>query len=264
MKKAVILLAAAIALSARELTLSGVVQSSEQSKIAARSSGFVQKVYVTEGDEVKPGQLLYSVDTSDLDAQKTRTRLQIQQARFEKNMYQNRYEDAKRNYERYMRLYEKEMVAKYELEQMELKMQNLHDLVAIINRRVKQAKASLQAIENRYEHYRVKAPVGGTVVQKNIKPGELAMPGQPAMVISNRKELKLVTKVSQKQMGRIKEGMKATVLAESSGYEGTGVITAVLPAADPASHTFTVKITLDGSESLYPGMYAKAVIEGGQ
>ncbi|MGM0533092.1 MAG: efflux RND transporter periplasmic adaptor subunit [Campylobacterota bacterium] len=262
MKKIIVLLAAAAAVYAGGMTFGGVITSTQQTTVAASGQGFVKEVFVSEGDTLSKGQRLYSIDTSQLDAQKTQTMLQVQQAEFEKNMYQNRFDDANRNYGRYKRLYAKDMVSKHELEQMRLKMQNAKSLLSIQKRRVQQAKASLQAVKSRYAYYELTAPVSGTVIEKNVKPGQLSTPGAPAVIISNQNELKLVADISQKQRKNIKKGMKVTVIAESAGYEEEASVTAVLDAADAQTHTFRVKITLEKTDGLYAGMYAKAVVKG--
>jgi len=68
--------------------------------------------------------LLYTIDSKEIDLAKTQVQLAISQARLAVQMNQNMYNNVKINYERFKRLYKKGMVAKYELENMELMEKN--------------------------------------------------------------------------------------------------------------------------------------------
>ena len=76
-------------LMAEALTLSGSVISDNQKMITSRFMGFVTDVKVSEGEFVKKGQLLYTIDSKEIDASLTQVRLGISQAQLSLQMYQN-------------------------------------------------------------------------------------------------------------------------------------------------------------------------------
>ncbi len=252
MKKILIfLMITSMSLLAETVTLSGSIISDNQKMITSRFMGFVTKVNVSEGDFVKKGQLLYEIDSKEIDSAKRQAELSLQ-------MYQNQLENIKRNLERHKRLYEKDMVAKYKVEELELAYKNTQDMVNI-------AKARLDEVYNQYRYLKIKAPNDGVIIAKNIKVGEMAMPGMPAIVLADLSDLKVQVEVSENNMKKIYIGKKVKVNIPSVGIKTTGKISAIIPSSNPMTHTFKIKIKIDKKDiknkKLYPGMYATVDIE---
>ncbi len=160
---------------AGELSLTGSVISDNQKMITSRYMGFVKNVYVSEGGQVKKGELLYEIDSKEIDSAKVQVELGISQARLSFQMYQNQYQNVQLNLERHKRLYKKDMVSKFDVENLELASKNLEAMVLISKKQIKQAKARLQEVLNQYKYLKIASPNDGVVIQKNIKVGEMAM-----------------------------------------------------------------------------------------
>jgi len=79
--------------NAAELLLSGSVISDNQKMITSRYMGFVKEVRVSEGDRVKKGALLYTIDSKEIDSAKSQVELGIQQAELAHQMYKNQYQN---------------------------------------------------------------------------------------------------------------------------------------------------------------------------
>ena len=90
-----LLLISSVSLNALEL--SGTVISDNEKIITSRYMGFIKKVYVSEGDFVKKGQLLYEIDSSNIDSNK-------KEAQFNLQIQQDNLNNIQTNYERYKRL----------------------------------------------------------------------------------------------------------------------------------------------------------------
>ena len=122
---------------------------------------------------------------------------------------------------------------------------------------IKIAKARLAEVENQYVYLNVKAPNDGVVVKKNIKVGEMAMPGMPAIVLSDLSNLKISAEISEGNLSLIKHGKKVTVKIPSLDITTVGKITAIIPNSNPMTHTFKIKVSFKTrNRSVYPGMYA--------
>jgi len=245
---------------AGELVFGGVVKSEQEKFVTSRYMGYVSAVNVSEGDSVKKGDVLYVIDSKDIDAQRVQVELQVEQAKLSKNMYQNQLDTVSLNYERHKRLYEKGMIAKYELEQLELHKKNLENMTSIANKQIAQAQEQLKMIKNQYTYLQVKAPNDGIVIAKNVKVGEMAMPGMPAFVISSSEDLSVVADVAQSDVGRLKVGDKVKISIESLGFLGEGSIKAIVPSANPMTHSFKLKVGFVPDVKIYPGMYAKIIL----
>jgi len=243
MKKLLALLILGVSLFAETLTLSGSVISDNQKMITSRFMGFVTTVKVSEGDYVKKGQLLYAIDSREIDSAKRQAELSLQ-------MYQNQYNNVLLNLERHRRLYAKDMVSKAELENLELAEKNMRDMIDI-------AKARLQEVKNQYKYLHIKAPNDGVVVAKNIKVGEMAMPGMPAIILSDLSNLKVQAEVAESNMKSIYHGKKVTVKIPSLGIITIGKISAIIPNSNPMTHTFKIKVSFkNNNKKIFPGMYA--------
>jgi multidrug resistance efflux pump len=148
------------------------------------------------------------------------------------------------------------MVSRYEVENMELAQKNLANMVKISQQQVKQADARLQEVNNQYRYLRVVAPNNGVVVSKNVKVGEMAMPGMPAIVLSDLGALKIEAEVSEDNLKFAPIGKKLTVSIPSTGFKGIGTVSSIVPSSNPMTHTFKIKISFSAKQTIYPGMYA--------
>ncbi len=262
MKKLIVTLAlTAAALYAESLTVAGSVISDNQKMITSRYMGFVTKVGPSEGERVKKGQLLYTIDSKEVDSAKARVELGISQAQLALQMNENQLNNVLLNLARYKRLYAKNMVSKYEVENLELAAKNMKDMVAISKKQVQQAKAQLDEVYNQYKYLNIKAPNNGVIVAKNIKVGEMAMPGMPAYVLADLSDLKISIEVAEQDLKKVPYGKKVTVEVPSADLTTTGTINAIVPSSNPMTHTFKVKVAFKaGKHMVYPGMYATVTI----
>ncbi|KFN40932.1 MAG: acriflavin resistance protein AcrA [Sulfuricurvum sp. MLSB] len=261
MKSIIAALTLASTLSAAGLSLSGSVISDNQKMITSRNMGFVTSVNVSEGSRVSRGQLLYTIDSREIDSAKTQVELGIAQAELSLQMYQNQYANLELNLERNKRLLAQDMVSKYEVENLELSRKNLQNMIHIAERQVNQAKARLKEVDNQYNYLRITAPNNGVVIAKNIKVGEMAMPGMPAIVLADLNALKIEVEVAENNLKLVPIGKKVKVSIPSVGYTGIGRVSAIIPSSNPMTHTFRIKVSFSAKQTVYPGMYATVEIQ---
>ena len=246
-KKLLTILAFTASLMAEPLILSGSIISDNQKMITSRFMGFVTNVNVDEGEKVKRNQILYTIDSREIDSAKRQAELSL-------SMYQNQYTNVSVNLARHKRLLEKDMVTMYEVENLELAAFNLQDMISI-------AKARVQEIQEQYKYLNVKAPNDGVVVAKNIKVGEMAMPGMPAIVLSDLSNLKISAEIAESNLAQITHGKKVVITIPSLGIKSIGEVSAIIPSSNPMTHTFKIKISFKNTNAaIYPGMYATVEI----
>jgi len=248
MKKIFLILTLSVLAFAEGLTLSGTVISDNEKMITSRFMGFVTNVNVSEGEQVKKGKILYTIDSREIDSATRQAELSLQ-------MYQNQYMNVKLNLARHKRLLAKDMVSKYEVENIELAEKNLADMISI-------AKARLNEVKNQYQYLRVEAPNDGVIVKKNIKVGEMAMPGMPAIILSDLNNLKVVVEIAESELYRVTQGKKVHVEIPSMKLSLKGKISAIIPSSNAMTHSFKIKVSINKkNHRLYPGMYATIRID---
>ena len=235
---------------ARELDLSASVISDNEKIISSRNMGYIKTINISEGDSVKKGQLLYEIDSIEIDSKKEQAKLSIE-------IYKNQFDNVKLNYERYKRLYDKGLVSKFDLEQIELKYKTLSNTLKIANARLKE-------IQNQYKYLKVRAPNDGLIIKKSIKVGEMSIPGTPAIILSDLSNLKIKTEVSEGDLKHISLNSEVDVFIDSLEYKTKGKIESIIPSSNPMTHTFVLKISFIKNEKVLPGMYAKVLVNIGK
>ena len=263
MKHFILILLSLNILNAMELDLSGAVISDSQKMITSRYMGIVKKMHVSEGDIVKKGQLLYEIDSKEIDSKKEQVNLAISQAQLALQMNRNQYSNILLNLGRYQRLFKKGMVSKYELENLELGAENMKDMVEIASKQVSQAKAMKKEVLNQYNYLKLKAPNSGVIIAKKLSVGEMAIPGMPGVILTDLSRLSIVVEISENDIKLMELGKGINIEVPSIGFKSTGKIYSIIPSSNPMTHKFKMKIKFDSKgKSIYPGMYAKIHIKG--
>ena len=237
-----------INLFANQLELSGTVISDNEKVITSRNMGFIKEVYVSEGSSVKKGDLLYEIDSSNIDSNKKEVLLNLE-------ILKNQANNLELNYNRYKRLQEQDLVSKYDVEQLELNLLNTKNMISITN-------AKLKEVDTQYDYLKIKAPNNGLIIKKSIKAGEMAMPSMPALILTDLSNLLIKTDVSESNLSNIKIGQDVDIEIASQNFKTKGKINAIIPNTNGMTHSFVVKISFDKADfNIYPGMYSKILID---
>lgn len=216
--------------------VTGQVSAATQAVLSSKIQGTVQQVLVEEGASVSKGQRLIVLDSRDLEAHVARAEAER--------------DNAKAHLARMNRLYRQDSVTKQELENA--------------TRAYKVAEANRKAAAAQLSYTEIKAPFDGIVTEKKIEVGELAAPGQPALKIEDPRSLRLEAVVSESDLKAIKTGDQVPVIVDALNHRPlTGTIAQILPAGDPATHTFLVKVGLPPTSGLRTGMFARMQIGKG-
>ena len=258
---AVALVTTTSTLSGIDMKLSGSVVSDNQKMMTSRYMGFVKNMAVNEGDIVKKGQMLYEIDSKEIESAERQVDLAVSQARLALQMNHNQYDNVVTNLARHKRLYSKKMVSKHDLEQLELAAKNMKDMIKISDEQVNQALAKREEVLNQYQYLKIVAPNDGVIVAKKLNEGEMAIPGMPALVLTDLSKLKIVAQISETDLKYIELHKHVDVTIPSLALKTTGEISSIIPNSNPMTHKFKIKIKFDAKgRSVYPGMYAKVFI----
>jgi RND family efflux transporter MFP subunit len=126
------------------------------------------------------------------------------------------------------------------------------------------AKAQETGARAMLGYTRVAAPFAGVIAARMADPGALASPGVPLLQIDSAGPLQLQTTVDESAIASIRMGMKINVSVDDAlSLDPVGTVAEIVPAADPASHSFLIKIDLPPSPAMHAGMYATAAVVTG-
>ncbi len=215
---------------------SGILSTTAEQRLAFKLGGVIRKIYVDEGDIVRPGQLLATLDKTEIDAQVNQAQQGLAKAERDLGRVQGLYNDSS---------------ATLEL------LEN-----ATTGRDVARESARIARFNQQYAE--IRATKGGKIIKKLMNEGEITGPGTPVFVLFETGKDDWVVKinVSDRDWARLSLGMASKVTMDA--YEGTafpGKVTNLAPAADPQSGLYPVEIRVQPQGKRFaPGLFAQVDI----
>lgn len=222
------------------IAVSGQFTTDDETMLSFKVGGIIQSLLVKEGDAIRTGQLLATLNPTEINAQVTQAQLG--------------FEKAQRDYNRVLHLYQDSVAT---LEQL----QNAKTGMSIAEEQYKSA-------EFNRSHAQIRATSNGYVLRKLANEGQLVQPGTAIFETNGAQSGNWLLRVdlSNKQWAAIQPQDKATVEIESvAGKTFEGTVVRKAEGVNQSSGTFKADIRLNGVKpgTIAYGMFGKAVIEPG-
>ena len=228
----------------------GAVVPDQKAKISSRLMGYIKTLDLKQGQKVKRGELLFSIDSSDVNSG-------IIQAKSGYDQAKAALMDAKLDYHRFEKLYQDASVSKQQFDKISLQYKVAKEHLASAQSALNQAKSQLK-------YANVRAPFDGVVVKKMAVAGDLAAPGSPVVVIENLKSLSVQTQVAEDLFAVLRPGDEVLVVVDGQKKPLVGTIYTLVSAADPATRTHTVKLSLPAINNVNSGTFARVNFKRGE
>lgn len=242
-----------------EIVLAGTVVSDGQKMIGSRYMGYVKEVFVKLGDRVKREDDLYEIESAEFDIMKTQADLMLEQAKISVEFWRKRLEYLNQRKER---LKSKQDIPMADFDDMEAQAENVSAMLDTAQIAVKQAAEKVKQMATIYNYLIMKAPSDGVVVQKNIKVGDMVMPGMLTVMLVDTEDLEVEVSIAEGILASVREGDKVGVEIESLNYRTVGTVKAIIPDANPMTHKIIMRVSFDKAKAnIFPGMYAKVKIQ---
>lgn len=251
--------------------------------VGAEISGLVLERRVMDGDRVEPGDLLVVLRARDLEARRDEARAALKalrsnerpDARARLRQAQAELDQAERELARRRELGERQLVSRESVEvaaqavvaaraaaeQARLALQALdggaRELQAI--QQLEQAEADLARAQ-------IRATVPGTVLVRNVEPGDTVTPGQVLLEIARDAPGEVLLSVDEKNLERLEVGQPATCIADAFPMRPfTATVFHLAPAVDPARGTVDVRLRIDPqADFVRQDMTVTATVETGR
>lgn len=242
----------------------GNVLPDKQAVITSQVPGQVKKIFHREGEWVKKGTALVSINPEYIDRGVTQAQSAVTAANATLNqaiIQRNLMED---DLKRISELYQRGAVSQEQFEKAQAAFKAAEENVRMAEAGLKQAKAVLGDAQSYKRETVIKAPFEGEIAKLLLEEGERiqTMPPTPILALVNYDKVDVQFSVTEREVGVISEGMPCQVILDAfphSTIEAT--VTRVVPVLDASTRTFTVKVRLDNKDhKIKPGMMARVVL----
>ena len=206
--------------------------------LIAETQGKVVQVNFENGDLVKKGQVLVSLDTEMMNAQ-----LQLAQAAYDKS---------KADYEKFEDMLKRNAVSQQQVQEMKL---------ALVK-----ANTDLVSIRKQLEYAVMKAPFSGYITRKYIENGSMLMPGAPLADLIDISTMKFVADLSETDLPNVHTGMPVSIEADIyDGVQYRGIVRMMgMKATDSKRFPVEIRVENRPDKPIRAGMYGSAyfAVEG--
>jgi RND family efflux transporter MFP subunit len=134
--------------------------------------------------------------------------------------------------------------------------------IAFAAAQVARSQAMLAAAQARLADATIRAPFAGTILQRDVEPGESVSPSVPSFTLAEVGEVLVELSVPERSRGALAPGQVASILVDAiSPRPFPGRVEEIGPGATQASRSFIVKVRVRNSGgTLRPGMFARGAI----
>ena len=220
---------------AQPIRNSGRISHKNEMRLSFKTGGLIEQISVEEGDEVKAGQILATLDLEEINAQQQRAA--------------SNFKKAADDLQRFSKLYDDELVSL----QIKQNAQSANDSAA----------AELQIANFNKKLSVIRAPVEGRILKRYVESSELIQSGQPVFLLAADKQGSVV-RVGLIDQDIVKVGVGDPAEIFLDAYPGrtfTGAVSEVALSTDSNAGTFEVEILIDDQGfALRSGLIARVEI----
>lgn len=250
------------------VTAIGTVSAVTTVDVGTQVSGTIKEIYVDYNSTVKKGQMIALIDPTTFEAQVEQAKANLMHAKAALQKAKATLEDAQRNLNRQKLLWDRDLIARSELDAA----QTNYDLalagVSEAEANVYQAQAALKKAETDLGYTRIYSPVDGIVVSRDVDAGQTVAASfqTPTLftIAQDLTKMQIETNVDEADIGEVKEGLSVTFTVDAypeAVFSGT--IKQVRIASSVVENVVTYPVIIDVANPdlmLKPGMTANVTI----
>lgn len=219
---------------ASQIAFSGPLVAPDTAVVKAKAAGTLMSLAVVEGARVRRGDVLGTLDLSDLQARLSERQALVEAARAG-------LAQAERTHASNQQLADQQFISPIALENSRAALQT--------------ARAQLGAAQAQADTVRVAlrdaalvAPIDGIVSQRQAVPGEKLALEQPVLSVVNLRRLEMVGKVGTHEVSRLKVGMPVQLQVEGEAATVTARLDRIAPSAEAGTRAIGVVAVLDNPD----------------
>ncbi|MEX2477809.1 MAG: efflux RND transporter periplasmic adaptor subunit [Gracilimonas sp.] len=238
---------------------SGNVRSVNQVALFPEISGVVEEIFVQNGEYVEKGDKLVQMNTNILQQQLQQAEAGFRIANAELKQAKARLTEIQNEYNRTKQLEEKDLVSQVEVERVEGQLLSAEADVELAEARLSQADSQVNERQDELDKAVVRAPISGTVGQRNAEIGMQASTNTQLFLIGDLSRLKVQIVLTESMLNRIEVGQTARILVENRDGEQQIVnaeISRISPFLNEITRSTEAEIEVSNDSGLLrPGMF---------
>jgi RND family efflux transporter MFP subunit len=243
----------------------GTVHAAEEAQVSAQTMGTIIAVKVREGDLVHRGQVLAVLDDAQSRAGLERAQAAVSAAQHEVQAANTDAVLAQSTLKRYETLYARKSVSPQEFDEIRTRAQASDARSESATSVEVQAKAALSQAQTALDYTRIRSPFDGVVTARRMDPGSLAAPGMPILTVESGGRFRLEADLDERNLAFAHVGETVPVSLDALGTSTLpGKVVQIVPAANPASRSFIVKIELPPNGQIRSGLFGRVRFARGQ
>jgi RND family efflux transporter MFP subunit len=243
----------------------GTVRAAQTSQVASQMMGNIVEIRAHEGDRVQSGQVLAIIDDAQPCSAVDQATAALTAAEKELSAADSDLALAEATLKRYQQLYEKKSVSPQEFDEIKARYQSAEARRDMARAGQAQANAGLAQARTSLGYTRIRAPFAGMVTGKKVDAGMLASPGMPIFTIEDTRSYRLEVTVDENNIRLVHVGQAAPVTIDAlENTQLSGKVVQIVPAADPVSRSFLVKVELPADARLRSGFFGRSRFPRGE
>ena len=245
----------------------GSVRPETMATLSAKVAGNVTSVRVHEGDAVRQGDVLLTIDDRDIAAQQAKAAAAAIAAESSAGVARAALAGAEANarlasttYARYEALRSKNSVSEQEFDEVEGRYRTAIAESERASRALEQANtqrrvaaADVNAASAMLTWTRITAPFDGVITARWVDPGAQAAPGVPLIAVESTQRYRVDASIDEQRATAVHVGDRVDVALRSGGATATGTVTHISPAPDPSSRGYRLQVSLPSNQTLASG-----------
>ncbi|MFK5971840.1 MAG: efflux RND transporter periplasmic adaptor subunit [Flavobacteriaceae bacterium] len=225
------------------LTVSGKIEAVKSADLSTRMMGYVDKVYVKVGDRVAAGQLLLSINNTDISAKLAQVNAGIIEATAA-------FDNTEKDYNRYKALFKEQSASQKEFD-------DISSNYTMAKARLEVAKQMKNEVNAQLSYVNIRAPFEGILTNRFINVGDMAKPGMPLLEIEAPGKFQVMAMVPESEIIQIKAGAEVNIVLKSLDTVVKGKVAEISTSAKNTGGQYMVKVVLEESKAeILSGMYA--------
>lgn len=249
-----------------EVVLAGSLEPQYQVDVFSKRAGRVSRLAVSVGQRVKRGDLLATVEHSDLLLQQEQAAASLAASKAAYRKTEAQRDKAAADYERVKLLYEQRASTQQELQNAAGQLREAEIQLEVAKAQLQQAEANAALVKLQLEQVNTDAPVPGVVIRAPGVAGSQVTTSTPVAVIAAIDPIEVAFSVPERDLGRLRAGQEFTITVDAFPNESfRGKITSLGAVVEASTRTLPVRGRVANPDlRLRPGMFARVALVVGR